>query len=171
MSRETLTPRRGARTVRVIGKFAARTGLFGAVRERSFVTRCRALPRLSIGLAAVQIFLSLGAAAVWPLAEAVAQDDPWQWPADQKVEKATERLKDLKDAAQQFSRRDCPTARAHYDAWLDEALDRADQVIAEGRDRVLDLQSRVHLEEVEVLRIGVVEKLDRTGVTIADRRE
>ena len=53
----------------------------------------RALPRLSIGLAAVQIFLSLGSAAVWPLAETAAQDDPSQWPADQKVEKATERDK------------------------------------------------------------------------------
>ena len=82
-----------------------------------------------MGLAAVQIFLSLGSAAVWPLAEAVAEDDPWQWPADQKVEKATERLKDLKDTAQQFSRRDCPTARAAYDAWLDEALDLAGSLI------------------------------------------
>jgi hypothetical protein len=113
----------------VIGKIAARTGLFGAVRERSSVTPRRALPSLSIGLAAVQIFLLLGSAAVWPLAEVAAQDDPWQWPADQKVEKATERLRDLKDAAQQFSRRDCPTARAHYDAWLDEALDLAGSLI------------------------------------------
>lgn len=129
MSREILTPPRGARTVRVIGKIAARTGLFGAVRERSSVTPRRALPSLSIGLAAVQIFLLLGSAAVWPLAEVAAQDDPWQWPADQKVEKATERLRDLKDAAQQFSRRDCPTARAHYDAWLDEALDLAGSLI------------------------------------------
>jgi hypothetical protein len=113
----------------VIGKIAARTGLFGAVRERSSVTPRRALPSLSIGLAAVQIFLLLGSAAVWPLAEVAAKDDPWQWPADQKVEKATERLRDLKDAAQQFSRRDCPTARAHYDAWLDEALDLAGSLI------------------------------------------
>jgi len=89
----------------------------------------RALPRLSIGLAAVQIFLSFGAAAVWPLADAVAQDDPSQWPADQKVEKAIERLKDLKDTAQQFSRRDCPTGRADYDAWLNEGLDLAGSLI------------------------------------------
>ena len=98
----------------------------------------RALPRLSIGLAAVQIFLSLGSAAVWPLAETAAQDDPSQWPADQKVEKATERLRDLKDAAQRFSRRDCPTARAGYDAWLDDALDLAGSQIgrASCRERV-----------------------------------
>jgi len=89
----------------------------------------RALRRLSFGLVAVQVFLSLGAAAVWPLGETAAQDDPSQWPADQKVERATERLKDLKDAAQQFSRRDCPTARAGYHAWLDEALDLAGSLI------------------------------------------
>ncbi len=99
-----------------------------AARERCLVIR-RALPRLSIGLAAVQIFLSFGAAAVWPLADAVAQDDPSQWPVDQKVEKAIERLKDLKDTAQQFSRRDCPTGRADYDAWLNEALDLAGSLI------------------------------------------
>jgi hypothetical protein len=99
-----------------------------AARERCLVIR-RALPRLSIGLAAVQIFLSFGAAAVWPLADAVAQDDPSQWPADQKVEKAIERLKDLKDTAQQFSRRDCPTGRTDYDAWLNEALDLAGSLI------------------------------------------
>jgi hypothetical protein len=89
----------------------------------------RVFPSLSMGLAAVQIFFSLGAAAVWPLAEAVAQDDPWQWPADQKVEKATVRLMDLKDAARQFSQRDCPTARVDYKAWLDEALDLAASLI------------------------------------------
>jgi hypothetical protein len=122
-----LTPLQGARTVRMIEKIATRTA-GAAARERRLVIR-RALPRLSIGLAAVHIFLSLGAATVWRLAEAVAQDDPWQWPADQKVEKATVRLMDLKEAARQFSRRDCPTAREDYDAWLDEALDLAGSLI------------------------------------------
>ena len=73
--------------------------------------------------AAVQIFLSVVTGAWWPLASALAQDDPWQWPADQKVEKATERLKDLKEWAQQFSKRDCPSTRVDYDGWLEEALD------------------------------------------------
>src|SRR5207245_5827655 len=56
-------------------------------------------------------------------------DDPAQGAAAQKVERVTERLSDRKDAAQRFSRRDCPTARAGYDAWLDDALDLAGSLI------------------------------------------
>jgi len=83
----------------------------------------RILRRFSIVFVALQIFLLVVTGARWPLDGARAQDDPWQWPADQKVEKATERLKDLKESAQQFSRRDCPSTRVGYDAWLEEALD------------------------------------------------
>jgi hypothetical protein len=74
-------------------------------------------------LAWVQIALFAASPALWSHVVAFAQDDPWRWPPDQKVEKAAARLQDLRDAAQQFARRDCPTTPAGYDAWLDEALD------------------------------------------------
>jgi len=91
--------------------------------------RVRALQRFSMALAATLVFLASGSAIVWPMAKAVARDDPWQWPADEKVERATERLKELKDTAEKFSRRDCPTARTDFDAWLDEALELAGSLI------------------------------------------
>jgi hypothetical protein len=82
-----------------------------------------------MALAATLVFLASGSAIVWPMVKAVARDDPWQWPADEKVEKATERLKELKDTAEKFSRRDCPTARTDFDAWLEEALELAGRLI------------------------------------------
>jgi hypothetical protein len=82
-----------------------------------------------MALAATLVFLACGSAMVWPIAKAVAREDPWQWPADEKVEKATERLKELKDTAEKFSRRDCPTARTDFEVWLDQALDLAGSLI------------------------------------------
>ena len=36
------------------------------------------------------------------------------------------------------------------------------------RDRVLDLDARVHLEEIEMLRVLVDDELDRAGTSITD---
>ena len=68
----------------------------------------------------------LGLLPIWSAAPIAAQeirDDPWKWEADKKVEMATERLKELKTAAEKFSAKSCPSTRADFDTWLDQALE------------------------------------------------
>jgi hypothetical protein len=63
---------------------------------------------------------------MWSAAPVAAQeirDDPWKWAPDKKVEMATERLKELKAAAEKFSAKSCPRTRGDFDGWLDEALE------------------------------------------------
>ena len=55
--------------------------------------------------------------------------DPTQWSPDKKVNGAIARVQELKEAARQFSRRECPKTRADFGSWLDEGLDLAGSLI------------------------------------------